>query len=193
MDESSQTISFSGKTYEVIDNSYIEIDGTKEYLIHDKYDAKGEKYIVETEWEHSIRPPYNYYSNDSQTLGSVILTSTTLNEITEKTVYDPNSNTNYGVIYDNKLYPIINGVVTIPQKCPITKRDNEYYIEYNIDACLTNNLNIYQFNDSLSIVKKLRVKNAISAPHTNHIMLKVGEETNEGKKYKYGIFKLNFK
>lgn len=194
MDESNQTISFSGQTYKVIDNSYIvEIDGTKEYLIHDKYDAKGEKYLVETEFEYSIQPPYNYYSNDSQEQPSETLTSTTLNEITEKTVYDPNSNTNYGVIYDNKLYPIINGVVTIPQKCPITKRDNEYYIEYNIDACLTNNLNIYQFNESLSIIKKLRVKNAISAAHTNNIMLKVGEETNEGKKYKYGIFKLNFK
>lgn len=144
-----------------------------------------------------------HISGDTNTDGYICLTphnNTYLNENDEIQIADNNAiydDTNekyeFYCSYNNKIYNVNFGIVTIPKNHKVIKYNDNYLILYDIYSSLMSNMNVGLSNEIFGNVKKLTFSNKLESPHTQIILMSVKykNENNENET-KYGKCILNF-
>ena len=182
---------------------------TKQKLNHYYISETGNKFTAYTytikkitDEQYEIKPKYEYVRKvplESFSGTTMIINTSFLYHFDGKSSYKKDGN-GYGVIYNENLYNIIDGQVTIPQKCFLTEintglESNKYMVQFSIDSYLTHNMNIKFINNKIENINYLTVSNALSIPHREEIMIEVENVNiinNKTVPYLYGRYVINF-
>ena len=122
-----------------------------------------------------LTPHKNVFLNDNKE----IQVASTYN------IYDDNNEKyEFYCFYKGNIYNINYGILTLPnQKYEIVKNvnanENNAYVLYDINSCLTHNLNVLKSNEIYGYAKKILFENKIEKEHTEYIMIEINIEKNE--------------
>lgn len=106
---------------------------------------------------------------------------------------DNNEDYEFYFSYENKLYNVNFGVVTIPKKYKVIRFDRNALVLYDIYASLMFNMNIGLSDEIFGNVKKITFSNKLEIPHTKNILMSVTyKNNNDEDETKYGKCFLEF-